>query len=156
MILPRHAVEANMWLSKISEITEDYEDRIEGVLKNGNFSYENDLSVYIKKMLTTVALLAGELSELEKSALSMFGVEDAEKSEIRYLQTVPPHILYEAFVYQNLSGDVILPDLLAKMKTIIMYIGQIGDIDKANDFYNEIVSTYQHALEALQRHINLN
>ena len=156
MILPKHTVEAHMELSSLSEITQKYEDRINNILSSGSFSCESDLSEYIKKLLVTVALLDGDVNELKKSALSMFGIEEIGIGQTHYLQTVPPRILYEAFIYQNLSGEVVLPELLSRIKTITLYIGQLGDIDKAEKFYNDLVSTYQHALEALQIYINSN
>ena len=156
MILPRHAVEADMELSSLSEMTDKYKDRINSILTNGHFSCESDLSQYIIKLLITVALLDGDVNEVKKSALSMFGIEEIVSTQIHYLQTVPPRILYKAFIYQNLSGEVVLPELLSRVKTIIFYVGQLGDIDKAKEFYNNLVSTYQHALEALQKYINSN
>lgn len=155
MILPKYAFEAMVKLNSIEDDVAPYKSYAEQYFsdeKAYSVSKSIELRAYTIDLALATASLDGSISESENSALQFitgttqkFSVMPDEK--IKHICTYPPSILYDAFAYQNETKDVVLPDILKHIETIMCFVGQSECARETKELYNKLVAMYQGALE---------
>ena len=155
MILPKYAFEAMVKLNSIEETVAPYKDNAERYFndeKAYSTSKKIDIRTYTVKLALATASLDGKISTDENQALQFLTGTRQQfnlmpDQEIRELCIYPPSILYDAFAYQNETKEVVLPDILTHIETLMSFVGQFECSKESKELYNKIVLLYQSSLE---------
>lgn len=154
MILPKHAIESVMEISDICSEINKHNDEIAKLLSEHTLQYQEDFSKYMGVLLSTTAVRS-EVSPVDSNSLIEFITgENTFSPDETYLCTIPPKLLYEVFLYQNMSKNVVLPQLIDNLKTMVLFVGQMGNVQKAETYFEEIISIYQGFLNSFKEEMN--
>ena len=165
MVLPKHAAEAFLDLQKIDMESADYRSWASRYFANEAGYQEGrdiDISTYVEMLLTVVACLDGEINSTEVKAIQLIvktteRYQTATESDQKLIKTSPPAILYNAFAYQNETGDVVIPQILSDISILINYIDQLNTgADKGKKIYGELKKLYRDSLDRKNEIKNAN
>ena len=142
-------------LNSIEETVAPYKDNAERYFndeKAYSTSKKIDIRTYTVKLALATASLDGKISTDENQALQFLTGTRQQfnlmpDQEIRELCIYPPSILYDAFAYQNETKEVVLPDILTHIETLVSFVGQFECSKESKELYNKIVLLYQSSLE---------
>ena len=142
-------------LNSIEETVASYKDNAERYFndeKAYSTSKKIDIRNYTVKLALATASLDGKISTDENQALqfltrTMQQFNLMPDKEIQELCIYPPSILYDAFAYQNETKEVVLPDILTHIETLMSFVGQFECSRESKELYNKIVLLYQSSLE---------
>lgn len=155
MILPKHAFEAFMQLNIMGENHTSSKHCAAEYCKQENVCLDSktgDINAYIETLLVVTASLNGKIASDEASAIQFITgttkqYDVATQEECDFIYRYPPSLLYDLFAYQNESKEIVLPDFLGHIKTLIHFIGQIDSPNEADSLYHNLVSFYEKALK---------
>jgi len=155
MILPKHAYEAYMKLKLMEREFASFKTQASEYFefeKAYPVSKALDIKTYMEMLLTATASLDGEISSEEINAIR-FVIETNEnyhtagKKDFDFLRGNPPALLYDAFAYQNSTGEVVLPEFLSHIDTLMQFVGQLNVGNAPELFYHELVELFKKSLE---------
>ena len=155
MILPKHAYEAYMKLNIMERefaLFKTQASQYFKLEKSYSTSKTLDIKTYIEMLLTATASLDGDIKDEEIQAIRFAtgtseNYRTATQKDLDFIRTYPPALLYDAFVYQNNTREVVLPEFLAHIETLTQFIGQLNNGNEADALYRDLVALYQKALE---------
>ncbi len=156
MVLPKHAAEAFEDLLKINEKTKAHKSWASKYFKNEEGYQEGqsiDVSTYVEMLLSVIACLDGEINATEVKAIQLLlktteRYQSASERDQKFLKTSPPAIIYNAYAFQNETGEVVIPKILGDFNVLINYIDQLNTgTGKGEEFYEKLKALYKRCLE---------
>ena len=169
MVLPRHAMEAYLNLILLEHDCASFKKQTNQHFKFGktySVSKTLDIVTYIEKLLIAVASLDGEINPEEINAICFVTEIDTEsdtefwresdkqyrtatQKDFDFIRTYPPALLYDAFTYQSETKEKVLPEFLARIETLIQFIGQLNIGNEADTLYRDLIALYQKSLDEI-------
>lgn len=155
MILPKHAYEAHMKLNIMERDFAYFKPQAAQYFKLGkaySVSKTLDIKTYTEMLLTATASLDGEINSEEIGAIRFVTGTDeryctATQKDFDFIRSYPPALLYDAFAYQNGTREVVLPEFLTHVETLVKFVGQLNTGNEADNLYRDLIALYQKALE---------
>ena len=155
MVLPKHAYEAYMKLNIMESEFASFKTQASQhfkLEKAYSVSKTLDIKTYIEMLLTATASLDGDINSEEINAIRFVtGTNEyyhtASQKDFDFVRSYPPALLYDAFAYQNGTREVVLPEFLTHIETLVQFVGQLNTGNEADNLYRDLIELYQKSLE---------